>query len=61
MVGVSVANYKFTKKDQVNTLATAVYVSIDGAKLEIYPKQYQRLLVAGIGGIESQTLFQFEL
>ena len=62
MVGVSVANHKFTKENQMNTLVTAVYVSNDGAKIETDPKQlYQRLLISGIDSIESQTLFQYEL
>ena len=37
-------------------------MSIDGNKVEIDPKNlYQRLLVAGIGNIEPQVLFQYEL
>ena len=57
MVGVSVANHKFTNHNQVNTSATTVYVSVDGAKVEIDTKQlYQRLIIAGIVSIESQSL-----
>ena len=62
MVGVFVVNHKYTKNNQVNSLAAAAYVSVDGAKVEIDQKQlYQQLLVAGIGFIECQTLFQYEL
>ena len=39
MVGVPVSNHKFAKKNQWNTLATAAYVSVDGAKVEIGPKK----------------------
>ena len=39
MVGVSVENHRFTNKNQVNNLATAAYVSVDGAKVEIDSKQ----------------------
>ena len=39
MAGVSVAKHKFTKKNQVNTLVSAVYVSVDGEKVEIDTKQ----------------------
>ena len=39
-----------------------MYVSVDGEKIEMNPQQlYQRLLVAGIGTIDVQTLFQYEL
>ena len=35
---------------------------VDGERVEMDPKQlYQRLLVAGIGNIDIQTLFKFEL
>ena len=52
MVGVSVANHRFTKKNQLNTLATTVYVSVTGATVETDPKMlYQLQLVAGIGAI----------
>ena len=62
MEGKSVAEHKFSKKEEVNTLASSVYVSVDGEKIEIDPQQlYQRLLVAGIGNFELQTLFQYEL
>lgn len=62
MEGKSVAEHKFTKKHQVVYLASSVYVSLDGEKIEIDPQQlYQRLLVAGIGSIELKTLFQYEL
>jgi hypothetical protein len=62
MEGLSVSKHKFTKKQQVNNLASSVYVSVDGEKIQIDPKQlYQRLLVAGIGTIDLQILFQYEL
>ena len=62
MYGKSIADHKFSKKDQVVTLASSVYVTVDEEKIEIDPKHlYQRLLVAGIGNIELKTLFQYEL
>lgn len=62
MEGMSVSKHKFSRKAQVSTLASSVYVSVDGEKIEVDPQQlYQRLLVAGIGSIEIQTLFQYEL
>ena len=62
MEGLSVSKHTFTKKQQVNNLASSVYVSVDGEKVQIDPKQlYQRLLVAGIGTIDVKTLFQYEL
>ena len=62
MEGLSVSKHKFSKKKQVTTLAASLYVSVDGERIEIDPHQlYQRLLVAGIGSIEPQTLFQYEL
>ena len=64
MDGMSVSQFKFTKKEQVVTLASSVYVSLDGEKIEMDPKQlYQRLLVAGIGStiIDVETLFRYEL
>ena len=62
MEGLSVSKHKFTKKQQVNNLASAVYIAVDGEKIQIDPKQlYQRLLVAGIGSVYLQTLFQYEL
>ena len=62
MEGQTVAGFKFSKKEQVTTLASAVYVAFDGEKIEIDPQQlYQRLRVAGVGTIDIQTLFQYEL
>ena len=62
MVGKSVSQHKFVKKDQVCTLASSVYVSCEGEKIEINPQQlYQRLIVAGIGNIQLTELFQYEL
>ena len=50
MAGKSVSKHKFVKKDKVCTLASSVYVALDGEKIEINPQQlYQRLLAAGIG------------
>ena len=61
MAGKTVLEHKFARK-QVNTLASSIYASVDGEKIEIDPQQlYQRLLVAGIGTIELTTLFQYEL
>jgi hypothetical protein len=62
MEGMAVSKHKFLKKEQVNNIASCVYVSVDGEKIEIDPQQlYKRLLVAGIGSIELTTLFQYEL
>ena len=62
MEGKSVLQFKFSKKDQVVTLASSAYVNVDGESIEMDPKQlYQRLLVAGIGTIDIQTLFKYEL
>ena len=62
MVGKSVLKYKFSRKEQVVTLASSLYVSVDGEKMEIDPKHlYQRLLVAGIGNTDPEVLFQYEL
>ena len=62
MEGQTVAGFKFSKKEQVTTLASAVYVAFDGEQIENDPQQfYQRLLVAGVGTIDIQTLFQYEL
>ena len=61
MAGKTVLEHKFSRK-QVKTLASSIYASVDGEKIEIDPQQmYQRLLVAGIGTIELTTLFQYEL
>ena len=49
MVGKSVSQHKFVKKQQVNNLASSVYVAFEGEKIEINPQLYQRFLVAGIG------------
>ena len=48
MYGKSVAEYTFRKKDQVTTLASSSYITVEGKRLEIDPKQlFQRLVVAG--------------
>lgn len=61
MVGKSVSDYSFSKKEQVTTLSS-LYVSVENEKIEINPQQlYQRLLVAGIESVELNTLFQYEL
>ena len=62
MVGKSVSQHTFSKKEQIRTLASLVYVAVDDQKIEILPQHfYQRLLVAGICSIELSTLFQYEL
>jgi hypothetical protein len=62
MEGISVSKYTFSKKLQVMNLASSLYVSIDGEKIEIDPQLlYQRLLVTCIGSVEIQTLFPYEL
>ena len=59
MEGKSVADYTFSKKNQAITLASQLYVSVDGDKIEIDPQiLYQRLLVAGIGSVEPESLLQ---
>ena len=64
MVGHSVAEYKFSQKNQVKTLASALHVkNASGERIEMDPQcLYQRLLATGIGGdIPLTDLFQFEL
>ena len=62
MEGKSVKDYKFAKKDQVKTLASSTYSCVKGHKVEINPQQlFQRLIVAGVGTIDSETLFKYEL
>jgi len=62
MDGMYVSKFKFSKKEQVFTLASSMYVSLDGEKIEMDAHQlYQRLLVAGIGTIDLPTLFQYEI
>ena len=62
MVGKSVAEYKFCKKDQVTTLASSTYIAVEGERLEIDPKQlFQCLVVAGTSTINMQSLFSYEL
>ncbi len=39
MSGMYVVMYMFSKKAQVSTLASVVYVSVDGEKIEIDPQQ----------------------
>ena len=62
MEGQSVQQHTFSKKAQVNSLASVVYVAVDGGKIAIEPQQlYQRLLVDGVESIELSTLFKYEL
>ena len=62
MHGKSVAEFKFCKKNQVITLASSTYITVERENLEIDPKQlFQRLVVAGIGTVDTQTLFTYEL
>jgi len=62
MEGISVQDFKFSRKKQVTTLAACLYVTVDEEKVEIDPKVlYQRLLVAGNGTVEPDILFQYEL
>ena len=57
MEGVSVTKHSLAKKKPVTNMASYVYVSVVGDRIEIDPQQlYQRLLVAGIGNIESFLL-----
>jgi hypothetical protein len=63
MVGKSVAEYKFSQKNQIKTLASALYVKVStGEKIEMDPQRlYQRLVVMGINDIPINDLFQYEL
>lgn len=62
MQGKSVAEHKFCKKDQATTLAASTYIAVEGECLEIDPKQlFQRLLVAGTGTVDTESLFTYEL
>ena len=62
MYGKSVAEYTFRKKDEVTTLASSTYITVEGERLEIDPKQlFQRLVVAGKETIDTQILFTYEL
>ena len=61
MCDKSVSEFKFSKKNQVNTLASVLHVLIDGEKVEIDPKKlYQRLLVVGVG-TDVEQLLKYEL
>ena len=62
MFGKSVSDHKFSKKDQVVTLASSLYVTVEGEKINIDPKHlYQRLVIAGSGNTDPQMLFHYEL
>lgn len=63
MVGHSVAEYKFSQKEQVKTLASAVHIkTATGERLEIDPKHlYQRLLLIGVGEVPLPELLEYEL
>ena len=62
MQGKSVAEHTFCKKDQVTTLAASTYIAVEGECLEIDPKQlFQLLVVAGMGTLDTETLFTYEL
>jgi len=63
MVGHSVAEYKFSQRNQVKTLASAVHVkAASGERIEMDPQRlYQRLLVTGMNDISLSELFKYEL
>ena len=63
MVDHSVAEYKFSQKNQVKTLASAVHVkTASGERIEMDPQRlYQRLLITGINDISLPDLFKYEL
>ena len=62
MYGQSVAEYTFRKKDQVTTLVSSTYITVEGERLEIDPKQlFQRLVVAGKDTVDTHILFTSEL
>lgn len=52
-----VGEYKFCKKNQVSTLASSIYITVDEECLDINPSVLFPCLVAGIGTDETQTLF----
>ena len=43
--GKSVAEYTFRKKDQVTTLVSSTYITVEGERLEIDPKQFDSSLL----------------
>ena len=62
MYGQSVAEYTFRKKDQVTTLASCTYITVEGERLEIDPKHlFQSPVVAGEETVDTQILFTYEL
>ncbi|KAG0713878.1 hypothetical protein GWK47_015218 [Chionoecetes opilio] len=64
MVGQSVAEYKFSQKNQVKTLASATHVKTSsGAQIEMDSQRlYQRLLLTGFNGdIPLPDLFRYEM
>ncbi|XP_069138839.1 uncharacterized protein [Argopecten irradians] len=63
MVGHSVAEYKFSQKNQVKTLASAIHVkTASGERIEMEPQRlYQRLLITGMNDVSLPELFKYEL
>ena len=63
MVGETVSAYSFSQKNQVKTLASAVYVKTpSGGQIELDPQHlYQRLLLMGVGDIPLSELLGYEL
>lgn len=64
MVGQSVAEYKFSQKNQVKTLASATHVKTSsGEQIEMDSQRlYQRLLLSGFNGdIPLPDLFRYEM
>ena len=63
MEGCTVAQHKFSRADQIKSLASATYITHNGVTLEIDPWAiYQRFVVAGLGGeIGIDLMFEFEL
>ena len=63
MIGHSVSEYKFSQKNQVKSLASALHVkTASGERIELDPQcLYQRLLVTDICDIPMHDLMKYEL
>ena len=63
MVGLAVAEFKFSQKDQVRNLASSTYAkTAGGERIELDPQHlYQRILIIGVGQIPLTELLKYEL
>ena len=63
MIDHSVSEYKFSQKNQVKSLASALHVkTASGERIELDPQRlHQRLLVTGISDIPMHDLMKYEL